>query len=74
MFLLLAGVATAFNFLIILWKYGKERYVDATIDTGIFIAICILFSSTVTGLQIGMIASFIVSVALLIKPPKLSFL
>ena len=71
MLTILAGIATAFNFLIILWKYQKKRFTDATLDTVIFVTIAIMFSGTITGLQIGMIASFIVSVVLLIKRPQI---
>jgi hypothetical protein len=70
----IAGLATAFNFLIIIWKFSKERHLDASLDLLIFVAIALLFKGTVTGLQIGMIASMIVSIYLLIKPPKLDFL
>lgn len=70
----IAGIATAFNFLIIIWKFSNHRHIDASLDLLIFIAIAILFQGTVTGLQIGMIASMIVSIYLLIKPPKLTFL
>jgi len=72
MLIIIAGIATAFNFLVILWKLTHERYIDGILDMGIFIAIAILFSSTITGLQIGMLASAIVSLYLLVKPPKLA--
>ena len=64
-----AGIATAFNFLIIYWKFKRKRIPDALLDLGIFIAICFLFQSTFAGMQVGMIASFIVSIFLLVFPP-----
>ena len=70
MFIAIAGAATAFNFLVILWKFSKNRNLDATLDLGIFVAIAFLFSGTITGLEIGMVASAIVSLYLLIFPPK----
>lgn len=70
----IAAIATAFNFLIILWKFSKTRYLDGSLDLVIFVSISALFSQTVTGLQIGMIASMLVSLYLLINPPKLKFL
>lgn len=73
-FVLVAAIATAFNFLIILWKYSNKRVLDASLDLLIFAVIAILFKGTVTGLQIGMVASMIVSVYLLVKPPRLDFL
>lgn len=69
--IVIAGIAMAFNFLIILWKFRKNRTLDAIVDAGIFLAIAIMSSGTVAGLQIGMIASFIVSLYLLMKPPIL---
>lgn len=73
-FMILAAIATAFNFLIILWKFTHERILDASLDFIIFACIALLFQGTVTGLQIGMIASMIVSIYLLFNPPKLAFL
>ena len=72
MFIILAAIATFINFAIIIWKFGAERYTDATLDLTIFIGICFLFSGTITGLQIGMIASMLVSFYLLASPPKLN--
>lgn len=73
-FPVIAAIATAFNFLIIIWKFSHERILDASLDLIIFICIAILFKGTVTGLQIGMISSMIVSIYLLINPPRLKFL
>lgn len=67
---ILAAIATFFNFIIILWKVRTERYLDAMLDTSILFAIAYLYQGTVTGMQIGMIASMLVSLYLLIKPPK----
>lgn len=70
--LLLAGaIATAFNFLIILYKFQRQKYLHAALDLCLFVVIAVLFSGTITGLQIGMIASMLVSLYLLISPPKL---
>lgn len=73
-FVAIAAFATAFNFLIIIWKFSKNRVIDASLDLSIFILIAFLFKGTVAGLQIGMIASMLVSIYLLIKPPKLDLL
>lgn len=71
--LLLMGLATGFNFIIIVWKFKKQRWLDALIDACIMAAICVLFSGTVSGLSIGMVGSAMCSVYLLISPPKFSF-
>lgn len=69
--LILIGIATAFNFIVIWWKFEKGRYTDVALDLGTFVAIAFMFSGTVSGLTVGMIASAIVSLYLLIIPPKL---
>ncbi len=68
--ILIMGVALAFNFLIIKWKFEHHRTTDAFLDTGLLILIGIVFSSTITGLMIGTIASAIISLYLLAFPPK----
>jgi hypothetical protein len=73
-FLAIAAIATAFNFLIILWKFNHKRWSDASLDLIILATIAILFSGTVTGLQIGMIASMLVSLYLLANPPQMEFI
>ncbi len=68
------GLVTAFNFIVIYWKLNSNRIADGVLDLSIFGAIAFMFSGTITGLTVGMIASFVVSFYLLIKPPELSFL
>ena len=63
--IVISGIATAFNFLVIYYKWQKGWYLNAVLDAAIFVAICLLFVGSATGMQIGMIASFIVSIALL---------
>lgn len=73
MTLILMGLATGFNFIIIVWKFKKQRWLDAVIDTTIMALICILFSGTISGLSIGMVGSAICSLYLLVSPPKFTF-
>lgn len=70
---LVIGFATAFNFIIIMWKFKKERYQDAVTDIAVFLAIAYLFAGTIAGMSVGMIASFTVSLYLLISPPNFKF-
>lgn len=72
MFVLLAGLATAFNFIIIFWKFEHGRTLDGIFDLLTFIAISVMFAGTMEGMSIGMIASAFISAYLLIKPPKFS--
>ena len=65
------AVAVAFDFLIIKWKLKHKRYSDAALDAFIFGMICILFHGTMSGMAVGTIAGVIVSLYLLVYPPKL---
>lgn len=67
---LVIGVATAFNFIIIIWKLQHNRIEDGILDISIFIAIGYLFAGTIAGMSVGMVASAITSIYLLIKPPE----
>ena len=65
------GVAVFFNIVVIKWKYDKARYSDATLDFVCLVAVSILFSGSYAALVVGTIASALVSIYLLISPPKL---
>jgi predicted MFS family arabinose efflux permease len=65
------GLAVAFNFLVILFKLQRKRYLDGTLDVAIFATIMFLFSGSFGGLVVGTIASAAVSIYLLVSPPKL---
>jgi len=70
MFIFIAGIATAFNFIVILWKLSHNRVLDGVIDFGTFVAIGYLFAGTMGGMAIGMVASAFISVYLLVSPPQ----
>jgi len=72
MFILIAGLATAFNFIIIFWKFEHGRTLDGIFDLLTFVAISVMFAGTMEGMSIGMVASAFISAYLLVKPPKLS--
>ena len=59
---LVIGLATAFNFIVILAKFKQERYIDALIDITIFIAISSMFTGTISGMSVGMVGSMVVSI------------
>ena len=65
------GICTALNFVVIISKYRRERYMDATLDLGLLGVICFLFSSGINALCIGMIASAFISMYLWFKPVSL---
>ena len=70
--LFIMGVCTALNFVVIISKYRRERYTDATLDLGLLGVICFLFSSGINALCIGMIASAFISMYLWFKPVSLA--
>ena len=65
---LIIGLATAFNFVVIIRKYRLHRYFDAFIDMIIMAIICVLFSGTFSSLVVGMLSSMFVSFYLYFKP------
>lgn len=67
--LLIIGIVTGFNFLVILWKFKKNRTLDGILDLTIFAIIAYMFAGTISGLTVGMIASLLVSIYLLINNP-----
>ena len=64
------GIATAFNFIVILFNFKRHRYEDACFDLAVFIAISYMFAGTISGMSVGMVASAIVSIWLWFDPPK----
>lgn len=67
------GLAVSFNIVIILWKFSKDRIADAILDGAILAIVTYVFSGTYSALVVGTIASCVVSLYLLINPPKVSF-
>lgn len=70
--LMVMGICTALNFVVIISKYRRERYMDATLDFALLGIICFLFSSGINALCIGMIASAVISGYLWFKPVSLA--
>lgn len=68
--ILIMGLATFFNFMILKWKFEHRRYADLALDVATLAIISYLFSGSMTGMAIGMIASAFMSFYLLIFPPK----
>ena len=68
--LLIMGIATFFNFIILKWKFEKERYADLAFDIATLVTLSWLFSGTVSGMIIAMIASALISLYLIAFPPK----
>lgn len=60
------GFAVFFNIAFIKWKFDRARYLDAALMLGVMF----LFSGSYGALVIGTVASALVSIYLLISPPK----
>jgi len=68
--LVIMGLITGLNFILIYIKFNIGRLADAALDLTAFAVICTLFSTAGQGgLFVGMLASFVVSVYLWFKPP-----
>lgn len=68
---ILIGVTVFFNIAIILWKFEKHRYADATLDATLLVLVALIFSGSYGALIVGTVASALVSIYLLISPPQL---
>jgi hypothetical protein len=63
---LILGLVTAFNFIILKYKFDHARYYDLTIDIITLLFLSWLFKGTISGLIVAMIAGSVVSIYLLI--------
>ena len=69
--LLIMGLVVAFNFVIIVHKYRKGRFADATLDMALMAIICFLFSGSLNALATGTVASMAVSIYLFFHPVRM---
>lgn len=70
--LIIIGIVTAANFLILKIKAEQNRWADLAFDITVLSILSFLFSGTLGGLTIAMVSSFVVSVYLYFYPPKIS--
>jgi len=69
--LIIIGLVTAANFLILKIKAEQNRWADLGFDILTLSILSFLFSGTLGGLTIAMVSSFTVSVYLYFYPPNL---
>ena len=69
--LIIIGLVTAANFLILKVKAEKNRWADLIFDIIVLSILSFLFAGTLGGLTIAMVSSFTVSVYLYFYPPNL---
>ena len=66
---LLLGLAAAFNFLILKWKFEHGRYGDVALDIMSLVILSVLFGNSILGLIIATLSSMMISLYLLFNPP-----
>ena len=69
--LLVIGIATAFNLIIIKVKIELRRYLDAILDLGVLATLSLVFGGSFAGLVTATISSAIISIYLLLSPPRI---
>lgn len=67
---LFLGIALAFDLLILKVKFERHRYADFTLDLVLLIIIINIMHGTISGMIVGTIAQLIISIYLLLFPPK----
>lgn len=70
----LMGIATFFNLFSIKWKLENGRTADAILDATVLILLGWVFGTTISGLAIATVASAVMSLYLLISPPRMDWL
>lgn len=71
--LLIVSVAVFLNFALLLWKFSNMRYADFTVDVMVLGTLTFLFGGTMGGMIIALCAGAMMSIYLLISPPKFNF-
>jgi len=66
MIALIIGLVTAFNLLILIVKFKAGRYGDLAVDVVALIILSAMFGNTILGMLIAMVASFAISLYLLV--------
>ena len=70
--ILLMGIATAFNIIVIISKYRRLRIWDATLDLAILAVFATVLAGSTQSLATGTVASCIISIYLYMKPIDIS--
>jgi len=71
--LVIMAVATAFNLMVIKWKFEHERFADATLDAGLLGILALVFGGSLGGMMIATASSALVSLYLLWSPLRLDW-
>lgn len=68
--LLIISVAVFLNFALLKWKLEHERYTDLFVDISVLVALSFLFGGSMGGMIIAMCGGAMMSIFLLVSPPK----
>ena len=68
--LLIISIAVFLNFGLLKWKLDKARYADLVIDVSVLVVLSYLFGGTMGGITIALCAGAMMSIYLLVSPPK----
>ena len=72
--MLVISIAVFLNFMLLKWKLDHKRYMDFGVDLIVLIALAYLFAGTMSGMAVGLIAGAMMSLYLLVSPPKFTFM
>ena len=67
---LMIGIITSLNLIVLKWKFEQERWGDLALDVISLILLSKMFGHTMSGMVIAMIASAVISTYLYFNPPK----
>lgn len=62
----LIGIVTAFNFIILKWKFENKRYGDMALDLLSLVVLSAIFGNTILGMLIAMVSSCAISLYLML--------
>lgn len=68
---IIVGVVTFFNLVVLKIKFEQGRTADLLVDVSALVTLNYLFGGTLTGMTIAMVASFCITIYLYFWPPKL---
>lgn len=71
--LLVMAFATAFNLMIIKWKFENKRVMDAILDASILGMLALVFSGSLGGMMIATSSSALISLYLLWSPLRINW-
>jgi hypothetical protein len=66
---LLIGIVTAINIIVVKMKFERGRWEDGSLDLTLLVIITLVFGGSYAGLVVGTVASMVISIYLYASPP-----